>query len=67
MNESLFSTDFNLIPTWVAVALVAVVTLFTLYVGVALAAVLTARNPDQQEIRYKVFRALLDVFSRWAK
>ncbi len=42
----------------------ALVAVFVLYVGIAMCATLRARDPEQQQIRYQVFRDLRDLFLR---
>lgn len=49
---------------WIAVFMAVVVTAFVLYVGVAMAATLAARDADQAKIRYRVFKDLLRLFHR---
>jgi hypothetical protein len=46
---------------WILVFFAAVIAVFVLYVGIALRAVLHAEDPD---VRYRVFRDLLDLFRR---
>lgn len=41
-----------------------IVAIFVLYVGVAMCAVLRARDDEQRQIRYRMFRDLLDLFKR---
>ena len=48
---------------WTVVFFAGVVTVFVGYIGIALWAVLHAR-PEQQQVRYEVFRDLLDLFRR---
>jgi len=66
---SLFQLLFHLLvevgpaAAWVAVFTASVVGLFALYVGVALVATLTAHDPGQAKIRYKVFLGLLKIFN----
>jgi hypothetical protein len=50
--------------TWFAMFLAAIVAVFVLYVGIALRAVLCARDEAQRQVRYQVFRDLLDLFNR---
>lgn len=45
---------------WIAIFVAAVIAVFVVYVGVALWATLRCHDPGQQEIRYRVFRDLLD-------
>ena len=40
----------------------AFVAVFVLYVGIALRAVLRAPNDEQRQVRYQMFRDLLDLF-----
>jgi hypothetical protein len=50
--------------TWAIVFSTAFIAVFVLYVGIALVATLRARDPQQQTIRYQVFRDLLELFRR---
>lgn len=64
MLNMLFQALADLGPSaiWIAKFFVAVVAVFILYVGIALWATLHARDPEQQKIRYQIFRDLLDLF-----
>jgi hypothetical protein len=55
-------TELGPVATWLVIFFAAVVAVFVLYLGIALRAVLHAADPEQREIRYKVFRDLLDLF-----
>lgn len=61
----LFRLMERLGPTafWAGVFFAAVVAVFVVYVGIALWAVLHAHT-EQQQVRYQVFRDLLDLFRR---
>jgi len=50
---------------WVFIFIVAMMAVFMLYIGIAMHATLHAQDPRQQEIRYQVFRDLLELFLRW--
>lgn len=45
---------------WILIFLAAIVAIFVLYVGIAMRAVLRAPDQDQRQVRYEVFRDLLD-------
>jgi hypothetical protein len=47
---------------WIAVFFAAVVAVVVLYVGVAIWAILLARDPDQIKVRYRVFADLVSLF-----
>jgi hypothetical protein len=47
---------------WIAVFATVIVGLFALYVGIALIAILAARDEGTAKIRYKAFRGLLRMF-----
>jgi len=49
---------------WIPVFFAAVIAVFVLYIGIALWAVLRAKDPGQRKVRYRVFRDLLDLFRR---
>jgi hypothetical protein len=49
---------------WVFIFIAAVVTVFVVYVGIALLAALFAHDIGQQEARRKILRDLLDLFGR---
>lgn len=49
---------------WVFIFIATMVAVFVIYTGIALHAVLRPRDPRQQEINYRVFRDLLDLFHR---
>jgi hypothetical protein len=50
--------------SWIVMFFAAVVAVFVLYLGIAIWATLRAPDPGQQEIRYRVFRDLLELFLR---
>lgn len=51
--------------TWVFVFIAATVTAFVVYIGIAMHAVLhRGQDPAQQEVSYRVFRDLLELFRR---
>lgn len=45
---------------WILIFLATIVAIFVLYVGIAMRAVLRAPDQDQRQVRYQVFRDLLD-------
>jgi hypothetical protein len=47
---------------WIAIFFAVVVAAFVVFVGIAMGAVLRAEDPEQQSIRYKMFRDLLGLF-----
>lgn len=49
---------------WIAIFFAVLVAVFVLYLGIAMWATLRARDPEQQHIRYQVFRDLRDLFLR---
>jgi hypothetical protein len=52
---------------WVFIFITALIAVFILYVGIAMHATLHAQDPRQQEIRYQVFRDLLELFLCWRR
>jgi hypothetical protein len=49
---------------WIVIFIMGVVAVFVLYIGVAMAATLRAKDPDQGNICYKVFSDLVGLFGR---
>lgn len=49
---------------WVFIFIMALLAVFVLYIGVCLWSVLRARDDSQREVRYQMFRDLLDLFRR---
>jgi hypothetical protein len=47
---------------WIFVFAAIVVATFVVFVGIALHAVFDAHDEDEREVRYQVFRDLLDLF-----
>lgn len=45
---------------WILIFVAAIVAIFVVYVGIAMRAVLRAPDQDQRQVRYQVFRDLLD-------
>lgn len=45
---------------WILIFLAAIVIVFVFYVGIAMRAVLRASDRDQRQVRYQIFRDLLD-------
>jgi hypothetical protein len=64
MLEMLFRLLAEVGPgvTWTALFMAAVVAVFVLYIGVAMLATLRAQDPQQVEIRYRVFHDLPALF-----
>jgi uncharacterized membrane protein YhiD involved in acid resistance len=46
---------------WTLIFLAAVAAVFVLFVGIALRAVLRASDQEQRQVRYQIFRDLLDL------
>jgi hypothetical protein len=46
---------------WILIVLAVVVAIIVLYAGIALCAALRARDHEQQQVRYQMFRDLLDL------
>jgi hypothetical protein len=61
-----FEAEFGPTALWIVVFCAAVVAAFVVFVGIALWATLHPSDPDpeQQKIRYQVFRDLLELFLR---
>lgn len=49
---------------WTAIFIAAIIAMFMCYIGIAMCATLSARDPKQQKIRYRIFQDLLKVFVR---
>lgn len=49
---------------WIVKCSAAVVAIFVLYVGIAIWATLRAPDAEQRNVRYQIFRDLLDLFRR---
>jgi len=49
---------------WFVAYFACLIGVFVLYLGIAMWATLRARDPEQQHIRYQVFRDLRDLFLR---
>ena len=66
MLDTLLRSLAELAPCamWITVFFAAVVAVFVVYVGVALWATLRASDPEQQKVRYQVFRDLISLFRR---
>ena len=52
---------------WIIVFCAAVIAAFVVFVGIAMQAALNASDPQQQQIRYQVFRDLIDLFHSWRR
>ena len=48
--------------SWIVIFSAAAVTVFVLYVGIAMYATLRAQDSQQRKIRYRIFRYLLEPF-----
>jgi len=59
------ATEVGTAASWIFNFIAAVTAVFALYVGAAMYAVYHAGDPDQRNIRYKVFRDLLRFFGGW--
>ena len=59
------ATEVGTAASWIFIFIAAVTAVFALYVGAAMNAVYRASDPDQRNIRYKVFRDLLRFFGGW--
>lgn len=61
-----FEAEIGPMAHWIVVFCAAVVAAFVVFVGIALWATLHPSDPDpeQQKIRYQVFRDLLELFFR---
>lgn len=64
--ETLFRLLAGLGPRafWIVVIFGGLAAVFVLYIGIAMRATLRARDPQQQQLRYQIFRDLLDLFLR---
>jgi hypothetical protein len=49
---------------WMVFFFAAVVAVFVVYLGIAMRETLRERNPEQQQVRYQIFRDLLELFRR---
>jgi hypothetical protein len=47
---------------WIIIFFDGLAGVFVLYVGIAMRATLRARDPEQQQVRYQIFRDLLQLF-----
>jgi hypothetical protein len=56
------ATELGPAVTLFAIFFAAVITVFVVYVGIALRAVLRATDQEQRQVLYEVFRDLLDLF-----
>ena len=52
---------------WVFIFIAAMMAVFMLYVGIAMHATFHAQDSRQQEIRYRIFRDLLELFLHWRR
>ena len=64
--ESLFRllAEFGPKAFWIIVMFGGLAAVFALYVGIAMRATLRARDHQEQQIRYQIFRDLLELFRR---
>jgi hypothetical protein len=49
---------------WIVVFIMVTITVFVVYTGIALLAVLSTKDPVQTEVRYQIFHDLLELFDR---
>lgn len=49
---------------WIVIFFGGLTAVFVLYIGIAMRATLRAHDPEQQQVRYQVFRDLLELFLR---
>ena len=56
--------DAGTTASWITCFIAAIVAVFTSYIGIAMWATYRADDTEQREIRYKIFRDLLRIFSR---
>jgi len=49
---------------WIVIFFAAVMAVFVIYIGIAMRATMRTDDPEQQQLRYRMFRDLLDLFSR---
>jgi hypothetical protein len=57
-------TEVGAAANWIAIFIAVIIAVFMGYIGIAMYAALSAREPEQQKIRYEVFQDLLKVFVR---
>jgi hypothetical protein len=50
--------------SWIIFFIAAIVAVFVVYIGIAMWAIIRARDPEERKIRYEVFRDLLRAFFR---
>jgi hypothetical protein len=50
--------------TWLLAFLMFTITVFVVYIGIALLATLVTKDPLQGELRYRIFHDLLGLFDR---
>ncbi len=50
--------------TWLLVFLMFTITVFVVYIGIALLAALGTKDPEQGELRYRILHDLLRLFDR---
>lgn len=69
MLDMLFRAVTGLGPDalWVAMFCAAIVAVFVLYIGIAMWATIRAPDPQTQNVRYQIFRDLLEAFRRRKK
>jgi hypothetical protein len=52
---------------WLVVYFACLIGVFVLYIGIAMWFTFRARNAEQRQIRYQVFRDLRDLFFPWER
>lgn len=57
-------TEFRPRAFWIVIFFGGLTAVFVLYIGIAMRATLRARDPEQQQLRYQIFRDLLELFLR---
>jgi membrane-anchored protein YejM (alkaline phosphatase superfamily) len=50
--------------SWIIFFIAAIVAVFVAYIGIAMWAIMRARDPEERKIRYRIFRDLLRFFGR---
>lgn len=55
-------TEIGYQTGWLVAYFACLIGVFVLYLGIAMWATLRTRDPEQQKIRYQVFRDLRDMF-----
>jgi hypothetical protein len=54
--------------SWIGIFVAAIIAVFVAYIGIAMWATFHASDPEQQKVRYTVFRDLVEAtIGRWRK